>query len=358
VSGHWLASEGRVSEIWRVTVRTLCNGCVIFVRFLCELCAKVDDRQSQKCPILRKVIAIMLHVPAQLETAIASEAPLDSTIDRQAGSDDQLIELWLHGRSPHTQKAYRADAQRFLRQVGKRLHDVKLADLQLFADSLSASVLRPASIHRCLSSIKSLFSFGHRLGYLSFDVARPLRLPGYRDGLADRILEEREVQRMLSLELHTRNRSLLTLLYVAGLRVSELCAMQWSHLQPRGESGQITLCGKRGKTRSILLPKSVWQKLQSLREDTSDEQPVFLSRKGGHLAPSQVWRIVRRAAKRAGITKAVSPHFLRHGHASHALDHGAPISLVQKTLGHASVATTGRYLHARPSESSSTYLCQ
>ena len=83
---------------------------------------------------------------------------------------------------------------------------------------------------------------------------------------------------------------------------------------------------------------------------------MFRSRRGGHLHPSQLLRIVRRAAKRAGITKAVSPHWLRHGHASHALDRGAPIHLVQATLGHASVATTGRYLHARPSESSSTYL--
>ena len=76
----------------------------------------------------------------------------------------------------------------------------------------------------------------------------------------------------------------------------------------------------------------------------------------GHLDPSQVLRIVRKAARRAGITKAVSPHFLRHSHASHALDRGAAISLVQVTLNHSSVATTGRHLHARPSDSSSRYL--
>lgn len=132
--------------------------------------------------------------------------------------------------------------------------------------------------------------------------------------------------------------------------------MQWGHTQARGDAGQITVCGKREKTRSILLPQSIWKKLTSLRGDASDEQPVFKSRKRCHLTPSQVWRIVRKASKRAGIQKAISPHWMRHGHASHALDRGAPISLVQATLGHASIATTGRYLHARPSESSSSYL--
>ena len=93
-----------------------------------------------------------------------------------------------------------------------------------------------------------------------------------------------------------------------------------------------------------------------LRGDAGDNDPVFKSRKKGHLRAVQVWRIVGKAAVRAGITKAVSCHWLRHAHASHSLDRGAPISLVQATLGHSSVATTGKYLHARPSDSSSKYL--
>jgi site-specific recombinase XerD len=70
----------------------------------------------------------------------------------------------------------------------------------------------------------------------------------------------------------------------------------------------------------------------------------------------QVHRLVKQAAARAGISTATSAHWLRHAHASHALDRGAPVSLVQATLGHASVATTGRYLHARPNDSSARYL--
>ena len=83
---------------------------------------------------------------------------------------------------------------------------------------------------------------------------------------------------------------------------------------------------------------------------------MFVSRTGGHLDPSAVHRIVKAAAKRAGISAEASAHWLRHAHASHSLERGAPIHLVQATLGHASVATTGRYLHARPSDSSARYL--
>ena len=86
------------------------------------------------------------------------------------------------------------------------------------------------------------------------------------------------------------------------------------------------------------------------------DAPVFRSRKGGPLDASQVHRIVKGAAERAGLPAEVSAHWLRHAHASHSLDRGAPIHLVQQTLGHASVATTGRYLHARPTDSSARYL--
>jgi len=132
--------------------------------------------------------------------------------------------------------------------------------------------------------------------------------------------------------------------------------LKWSDLQGRDTAGQITVFGKGGKTRTVLMPQSVWNSLMSLRGDAGNGDPVFRSRKGGHLDESMVWRIVRKAAKRAGIAKEVSCHWLRHAHASHALDRGAPIHLVQQTLGHSSVATTGRYLHARPTDSSSSYL--
>lgn len=261
----------------------------------------------------------------------------------QATADDQLIELWLHGRSPQTQRSYRADAKEFRNFIAKALHVVTLGDLQSFADMLAVR-LQPASSHRRLSSVKSLFAFGHRLGYLPFDVARPLRLPVLRDRLAERILSEVEVQRMLAHERQPRNLAMLTVLYGSGVRVSELCGLKWRDTQERAEGGgQMTVLGKRSKTNTILLPASVWQPLASLRGAAGPDAPVFRSRKGQHLHPTQVRRIVTAAAKRAGIEKAVSPHWYRHAHASHALDRGAPIHLVQATLNHSSISTTGRY---------------
>jgi site-specific recombinase XerD len=273
-----------------------------------------------------------------------------AAIARQADTDEQLIVLWLHGRSRHTARAYRADVDRFLAFAGVPLRQITLANLQAFADSLGE--LAPASRARTLSAVKSVLAFGHRLGYLPFDVGRALRLPQQKSALAERILPEPIVQRMLALEPDPRNRALLRLLYAGGLRVSELVTLCWRDLQAREEAGQVTVYGKGGKTRAVLLTADTWRELMGLRGDAGPDAPVFPSRRrGGPLSTMQVLRVVRAAAGRAGVDLAVSPHWLRHAHASHALDRGAPIHLVQATLGHASVATTGRYLHARPTTS-------
>ncbi len=276
-----------------------------------------------------------------------------STVPVQAATDQQLIDLWLHGQGHHTQRAYRADVLRFIAFTRKPIGAVTLGDLQTFSDSLALLAL--SSRARILSAIKSLLSFAHRVGYLQFDVGKPLRLPALKVTLAERILNEADVQRILAMESNPRDRAMLLLLYAAGIRVSELVALRWRDVQSRGESGQITVYGKGGKTRAIVLPSGPWKALLALGISGLDA-PVFLSRAGGHLDPSQAWRIVRKAALRASIDLSVSPHWLRHAHASHALDRGAPIHLVQATLGHTSVATTGKYLHARPTESSGKYL--
>src|SRR5437899_884251 len=182
--------------------------------------------------------------------------------NQQANSDDQLLKLWLHGRGPNTQRAYRGDATRLLTLVAKPLQAVTLADLQDFADSLSE--LAPASQCRVLSSVKSLLSFGHGIGYLAFDVGRPLRLPANRNRLSERILGEGAIHKILALEPSRRNRALLRLLYAAGLRVFELCALTWQHLQERGDAGQVTVLGKGGKTRTVLLSAATWQELRGL----------------------------------------------------------------------------------------------
>jgi integrase/recombinase XerD len=292
--------------------------------------------------------------------AIAPSTARDAALSsrQQGDSDARLVELWLHGRSRHTQRAYRADVARFLAFVTRPLPAVTLGDLQAFADVLEEENLAPSSRARTLAAIKSLLAFGQRTGYLSLNVGAALKLPTAKNTLAERILSETQVHRLLALEPNHRNQVLLRLLYVAGLRVSELAALEWRDLQPRDDAGQVTVFGKGGKTRVVLLPVSVWRELEGLTHGRGPaDAPVFPSRRGGgHLHPTAVERIVLKAAKRAGLEGKVSPHWLRHAHATHALDRGAPIHLVQATLGHASVATTGRYLHARPTDSSARYL--
>ena len=96
--------------------------------------------------------------------------------------------------------------------------------------------------------------------------------------------------------------------------------------------------------------------LLDLQGEGKADTPVFVSQRGGAIDESQVFRIVRAAAKGAGIEANVSPHWLRHAHASHSMDRGAPLHLVQANLGHSNPATTGRYLHARPGDGSGRYL--
>lgn len=276
----------------------------------------------------------------------------------QASHDAQVIELWVHGRSPSTQRAYRADAQRLIQQTGLTLHQIQLEHLQVFADSLRH--LAPTSQQRTLSAIKSLFHFATRIGYTPHNVAAMLRLPVCKNTLAERILTEEQVQRILALEPNPRTHCLIRLLYASGGRVSEIMALHWRDAQPRfrrdgqADGGQITLHGKGGKTRTVLLSTHTWHELIQWGNTCDSNTPIFGTPRGP-LSASQGWRLVKAAAARAGLPD-VSPQWFRHAHASHALDRGAPITLVRDTLGHADIATTGKYLHARPEDSSSRYL--
>lgn len=308
----------------------------------------MTESRSENCSELRKISPVILRSP---ESSSEDLGP----IIQQADSDEQLIEIWLHGRPKNTQQAYRREVQRFLDVVNKPLRSIKLLDIQQYNDNIP-TCLKESSVKRALSAIKSLFAFGFRLGYLTFDIGRAMKLPTFRNELADRILSETDVLRIISLEPQPRNRALLLTLYAGGFRVSEVCSLKWRHLQERDTAGQITVLGKGGKTRTVLMPQSVWEAVMKLRDSDSSEAPVFRSRKKGHLDESAVWRIVKKASERAGIDKNVSCHWFRHAHASHALDRGCPIHLVQATLGHSSISTTGRYLHARPTDSSGNYL--
>jgi integrase/recombinase XerD len=120
---------------------------------------------------------------------------------------------------------------------------------------------------------------------------------------------------------------------------------------------QLSITGKGGKVRQVLLPEIVSRSLLSLRGDAGAADPVFPSRiGGGKLTERNVNAMLKRAAKKAGINEAVSPHWSRHAHGSHAIDRGASLPEVQSTLGHGNIATTSGYLHARADTSSGLHL--
>jgi len=205
-------------------------------------------------------------------------------------------------------------------------------------------------------SIKSLLTLANRVGYVQFNVRAVIQLPKIKNELANRLMAERDVILLIELESSERNKSILEVLYFGGCRISEVVGLSWNDVQPNKESGQITVFGKGGKTRVVRLPERVYKRLQALRGSATPSDPVFASRLNRRISTEMVHQVVAKAARRAGIEKNVSAHWLRHAHASHSLDNGAPIHLVQATLGHSSLTTTSRYVHAKPSDSSGMYL--
>jgi integrase/recombinase XerD len=302
--------------------------------------------------------------------ALAGDDPAARAVEVPAGpsgaaTDGRLIELWLHGKSEATKEAYRSDLSKFLDFTeGKPLRAVTLADVQEFADFI-AELLAPTSQARILAALKSLFAFGHQVGYLPFDVGRPLKLPARRDRRAERILSADVVHSMIAHAKEGRDRALLRTLYIGGLRVTEAVGLRTRDLVYRddGRGGQLTVFGKGSKTRPVLVPRSLFDELIALSLP-DPAAPLFRSQKKGQdggaraITARQAERIVKATAMRAGLKNSseVSPHWLRHAHASHAMERGAKIHLVQATLGHSDISTTGRYLHARPDESSALYL--
>ena len=275
---------------------------------------------------------------------------------RKASTDAQVVGMWLHGKSANTARAYAREAAAFSAFVGgASLPAVTLGDVQAYAEELEARGLAAATRARALAAVKSLLTFAHRIGYTPVNVGAAEKLPRLKFTLAERIVPLETVAAIVAGETNARNRVLVRLLYVGGLRVSEATGLRWRDVQARKSGAQVTVHGKGEKTRVVLLPAPVAAELETLRGDAEPDAPVFVGRGGAPLSAGQAWRIVKAAGTRAGVP-GVSPHWLRHAHASHALDAGAGIHVVRDTLGHASLATTSRYLHARPGDSSALYL--
>lgn len=281
----------------------------------------------------------------------------------------KLIGMWLHGKADVTVTRYKYYATVFLAHlagVGKTLVSCTAEDLWEFAQMLGESGKAQSTQKTYLAAIKSLLSFAHKIGYAKFNVGAAMKLKKTADALHERLLTETDVALMVRLSERAsyrykadkqRDVLILKLLYTAGLRVSELVGLTWGDVTTRGDRGQITVKGKGDKTRSILLPKHIWDELTAFKGDASGDTPIFRSRKGGKALHRQnIDPIIKAAAQRAGLTDKVSAHWLRHAHATHALERNANIGLVQRTMGHDNVSTTSRYLHARPDDSSALYV--
>lgn len=279
--------------------------------------------------------------------------------DYSGVKDDQgLVDLWLATqRSENTRRAYADDTKHwldFLREKGEGLQTATSRNAEEWFRSVHGS---PATRARRISAVRSLLKFGCKIGYLVANVAQVISAPSRVNSVGERILTEGQVRKLLSVA-KGRNHALVLLLYSSGARLSEITSLRWKQIRklPNDEA-TIALHGKGSKTRHVRVSSDVVAVLEELRSPDSCLQDfVFVTNRGTSLSRSNTRQIFRRLSKLAGFDFFVSPVWMRHSHATHALDNGASIHLVQATLGHVSMSTTGRYLHANPNESSSSFL--
>lgn len=283
------------------------------------------------------------------DLAIRREINAGEEMVVNANDDHQLIGLWLATkRNGLTVDQYSRIVRGFLEFTGKRLRSTKLDDMVGYTESIGH--LRPSTQAQRIACIKSLFGFAHKVGYTRVNVAATIRAPRAKDTLNERILTEEQVLRVILAATNQRDAALVRMLYRSGGRISEIVTATWADLIEKPKFGQVTLLGKGGKTRTVQLPLDLIALLHQIKGDAAPEDRIF------PISRQRAWTIVKRLAKQAGITEKLSPHWFRHAHATHALDHDAPLSLVSATLGHSGLEITGRYIHNRPDESSGDYL--
>ncbi len=280
-----------------------------------------------------------------------------------ATCDRDFVHTWLNNKTKATQSAYIFTVQQFLQFIDKPLADVSLEDLQLWQQGLALRY-KPVTVEKKTITIKSLFSFAYDVEYIPSNPGKFLKIPKIKNALAERILDVESVKRLIAGTAYNsnqpdwlaeRDRLILSLLYGCGLRVSEVINLTWGDLKPHRGKGKITVFGKGGKTRILVIPKNLWQALCGWKEQSCGDY-VFVSRRQKKLDRSAVHRLIKKACKQAGVDEKASAHWLRHSHASHSLDAGCNIRLLQQSLGHSSVTTTEKYLHISPERSSSEFI--
>ena len=297
---------------------------------------------------------------------------------------DAIVTPWLHGKAIPTIRGYVRVIDAFLAMTRIPLDEITIHHIHAFVDTLHRSA--EGSVGFAISAVKSLLTFGHRIDLLSRDVGKAVRFRRFGNDIADRILTEDEARAVVASTDEPRDRVLLSLPYSSGMRVSELVGLRWGDLHDDASGGgRITIRGKGKSLRHIHVMPDVWAGVRSLpglpvpafsrasgpsvADNMAPGQhcpdgsvdpgaPVFRIHRGTRLGAKQVYNIVRKAAKVAAVGRNVTPHWFRHSNASHALDNGAPIHVVAASLGHKSIMTTMRYLHAKPGVSTCAHIRQ
>jgi integrase/recombinase XerC len=260
------------------------------------------------------------------------------------------FDAWLAGRSPATRTAYRGDVAAFAEWMGRAgltgPEGVDRLYLRRYLASLGTRRLARATVARKAAALRAYFAWLLRQGRIGSDPARSLRAPS-GGGRLPRVLSGGEMASLLDAPsgsaLDRRDVAVLELLYAAGLRVSELCGLDRGDVDLQGRT--VTVLGKGGKQRRVPIHDTAVAALRAWFEGGRDDlagppEAAFVNQRGARLGPRDVRRILDR---RAGAP--THPHALRHTYATHLLDGGADLRVVQELLGHASLATTQVYTH-------------
>jgi integrase/recombinase XerD len=265
------------------------------------------------------------------------------------------------GLSINTRKAYADDLRQFLGWLDQKgatsLNQVSRKQILDHLMAMKARGMSTNSISRHLVSIKVFFRFLQHEGLLDRNVTDTMDSPKLWKILPD-TLSEKEVDRLLRAPdmrkpLGVRDRAILEIFYASGLRVSELSNLRLSDLHI--DDGYIRVIGKGKKERVIPVAqdsanilKCYLDEIRPMLSENPRLQNVFVSNRETPLCRQRLWQIIKKYTKEAGIMKNVTPHTLRHSFASHLLQNGAPLRVIQEMLGHADIATTQIYTHVNP----------
>jgi integrase/recombinase XerD len=273
-----------------------------------------------------------------------------------AQSDRELILVWMADKSRTTQISFKSTIEKFLEFIDKPLTDVRIEDLQLWKQGLAAR-FKPTTVANKVLVVKSLFSFAVKVGYLPINIGSFIKPPKTKEKLAEKILTVEDVKRLIDSCNTHRDALMLSLMYGCGLRISEVVGLTWDDLKPHLDGGgKATVFGKGSKTRVVIIPPKLWRQMLEFKQISQICQWVFVTRTGNQMERSIVHRMIKRASRRAGVDERASCHWLRHSHASHSLEAGCNLRLLQQSLGHASLMTTEKYLHISPDKGSSQYI--